>query len=212
MKNTIIIASCFLFVLATGIRAQQDIHWNPDIEYGSFMDSRNGQVYNTVKIGNKTWMAQNFNLDVRKYSVIYEKDPTNATVYGRLYSWDSAREMAPAGWHLPTKEEWQELTEYLGGKKVAGGKMKEIGTVHWKEPNKGASNSSGFTALPGGILQGRSFGDSFLHRNSEGYFWTASKYDNYYSWYVSLSSREPEIYQNYCYHNSCLSVRYVKDD
>ena len=73
-------------------------------------------------------------------------------VYGRLYSWEVAQRVCPTGWHLPTDAEWTTLTDYLGGKNVAGGKLKETGTEHWFSPNTGATNESGFTALPGGIV------------------------------------------------------------
>jgi uncharacterized protein (TIGR02145 family) len=70
-----------------------------------------------------------------------------------LYNWYAAtdtRNIAPSGWHLPTDAEWTELTEYLGGESVAAGKIKETGITHWAPPNTGATNETGFTALPGG--------------------------------------------------------------
>jgi uncharacterized protein (TIGR02145 family) len=75
--------------------------------------------------------------------------------YGRLYNWYAAtdsRNIAPAGWHVPTDAEWTTLTTYLGGESVAGGKMKETGITHWISPNTGATNESGFSATPAGIL------------------------------------------------------------
>jgi len=70
--------------------------------------------------------------------------------YGVLYNWPAAMSACPEGWHLPSDVEWTTLADYLGGESVAGGKMKEAGTSHWKSPNEGATNSSGFTGLPGG--------------------------------------------------------------
>ncbi|OVE79253.1 hypothetical protein BVY01_02970 [bacterium I07] len=212
MKNRIFCNILLLIVFSVGIGAQENIHWNPDIEYGSFMDSRNGYVYNTVKIGNKTWMAENFNLDFGRKGRIYGRDPSNADIYGRLYNWETARRLAPPGWHLPSKAEWQELIDFLGGKKVAGGKMKETGTAHWKKTNKDVSNESGFTALPGGVLKGGSFDILIFHYlGSDAYFWCSTKYDNHYSWYLSLPSNGSEIFQSYHYKYFGCSVRYVKD-
>ncbi|MDR0517038.1 MAG: fibrobacter succinogenes major paralogous domain-containing protein, partial [Fibromonadaceae bacterium] len=69
-----------------------------------------------------------------------------------LYNWYAVNtgKLAPKGWHIPSDEEWKILADYLGGENVAGGKMKEAGTAHWLDPNTGATNSSGFTALPAG--------------------------------------------------------------
>ena len=129
-----------------------------------------GNRYKTVKIGNQIWMAEN--LRSIHYSdgtaipyYIYNNDAANLLIYGRLYSSaavlkgtassntnpSNVQGIAPNGWHLPSKAEWQELADYLGGINVAGGKMKELGTTHWITPNTGATNESGFNALPAGM-------------------------------------------------------------
>ena len=78
---------------------------------------------------------------------------TYKDTYGALYNWYTANnsKLCPIGWHVPTDTEWAILTDYLGGPDMAGGKMKEIGISHWESPNTGATNESGFTALPGGF-------------------------------------------------------------
>ena len=95
----------------------------------------------------------------------YKNDPANGAVYGKMYNWyavagiwneasktdvDKRKKLTLTGWHIPSDTEWTTLTDYLGGEAVAGGKMKETGTAHWNSPNTAATNSSGFTALPGG--------------------------------------------------------------
>lgn len=133
-----------------------------------------GNIYNTVTIGTQVWMVENLkttkyrNCDSIPYiydnaewansvtgaQCTYSNDPGNANIYGRLYNWyaiNDPRGIAPAGWHIPSYAEWETLANYLGGTEEAGGKMKEIGTNHWLLPNFGATNSSGFTSLPGGI-------------------------------------------------------------
>jgi uncharacterized protein (TIGR02145 family) len=93
----------------------------------------------------------------------YDNTASNAIIYGKLYNWyvadnnagtkvasNGGKNICPAGWHVPTDAEWYTLTTYLGGETVAGGKLKETGTTHWVAPNTGATNSSGFTAIPGG--------------------------------------------------------------
>ncbi|SDD19418.1 FISUMP domain-containing protein [Williamwhitmania taraxaci] len=116
------------------------------------------------------------------------KATANYAIYGVLYNWPAAMNGAasstvnpsgvqgvcPTGWHLPSDAEWTQLTTFLGGESVAGGKLKEIGTTHWASPNTGADNSSGFTALPGGY---RNYGGSFYYIGYGGYWWSATEYD-----------------------------------
>ena len=130
-----------------------------------------GNIYKTVTIGTQCWMAENLKTTTyRNGDVIpnvtdlvgigtgsyawYNNDAaTYKTAYGALYNWPSiadSRNLCPAGWHLPTDSEWTTLTTFLGGESVAGGKLKEACFTHWVNPNTEATNSSGFTALPGG--------------------------------------------------------------
>jgi uncharacterized protein (TIGR02145 family) len=118
---------------------------------GTFIDPRDGKTYKIVKIGNQWWFAENFAYDSPN-SVYYDNDPSNAE-YGRLYSWDDAKNYAPSGWHLPSLSEIDELVNFLGGKEIAGGKLKEEGTEHWNSPNIGATNESGFSARGSGFYR-----------------------------------------------------------
>ena len=115
----------------------------------AFTDSRDGQTYPFKHIGTQVWMTKNLNY-ATPGSWCSIEDLGGCAVYGRLYTWDEALIVAPAGWHLPSDKEWTVLTDYLGDTAVAGGKMKEAGTSHWLSPNTGADNSSGFTGFPGG--------------------------------------------------------------
>lgn len=84
----------------------------------------------------------------------YNNNPANDVIYGKLYNWyavNDPRGLAPTGYHIPSAAEWSTLITCLGGDSIAGGKMKEVGTTNWLAPNTGATNSSGFTALPGGV-------------------------------------------------------------
>lgn len=131
-----------------------------------------GNTYHSVVIGTQTWMLEN--LKVRHYNngdsipfvthpviwsspypriCVYDNDMNYMNEYGLLYNWyvvNDPRGIAPSGWRIPTKEDWQTLTDYLGGEFCAG-KLKEAGIVHWIYGNTGATNESGFTALPCGI-------------------------------------------------------------
>ena len=118
----------------------------------------------------------------------YENATANGTVYGKLYNWyavagiwDEAsktdptkrKKLAPTGYHVPTDAEWTVLTTFLGGVSVAGGQMKA--TTLWDSPNTEATNSSGFTGLPGGY---RNLIGAFYNIGSSGYWWSSSQYDN----------------------------------
>lgn len=108
----------------------------------------------------------------------YLNNDANANIYGHLYNWyvvNDSRKVCPEGWHIPTETEFRTLINYLGGEKVAGGKLKEAGFSHWLSPNTGADNSSGFTALPGG---GRGYHGSFWDNVSDetdiAIFWSST--------------------------------------
>ncbi|HQF05906.1 MAG TPA: fibrobacter succinogenes major paralogous domain-containing protein, partial [Bacteroidales bacterium] len=121
------------------------------------------------------------------------KATSNYTTYGVLYNWPAAMSGAasssadpsgvqgicPTGWHLPSDAEWTTLTTYLGGESVAGGKMKEAGESHWTSPNTGATNESGFTALPGGY---RSSNGNFTNIGIDGYWWSSTEDSAIYAW------------------------------
>ncbi len=141
--------------------------------------------------------------------VVAAQATTNYTTYGVLYKWAVAMNGAessatnpsgvqgicPTGWHMPSNVEWTELTDFLGGANVAGGKLKESGTDHWNSPNNGATNEVGFTALPGGY---RFVDGTFKFIGSEGYWWTSTQvnsssafnrliqYDNSTAWNIAF--------------------------
>ena len=87
-------------------------NWVAGMEW---IDVRDGDAYATVQIGNQIWMAENFNFKTDSGSWIYDNQVENASVYGRLYDWETALRICPKGWHVPLEEEWQELIDYLGG-------------------------------------------------------------------------------------------------
>ena len=132
-----------------------------------------GNTYNTVQIGTQVWMSENLktsryrnggsipyvvgNSDWQALTTgawsNYNHDAANDPIYGKLYNWYTTLgdTLCPAGWGVPTDDEWTTLTTYLGGESVAGGKMKSVGTAYWNDPNTGATNESGFSVLPGGF-------------------------------------------------------------
>jgi uncharacterized protein (TIGR02145 family) len=170
--------------------------------------------YSSVNIGTQEWMT--YNLKVRRYQNVekiltttpvslnltaehapkyhwaYDGDEKNVDTYGRLYTWYAVtdpRKLCPRGWHVPSDEEWTNLIslEAMGGEDVGGGKLKETGTMHWSEPNTGATNETGFTALPGGY---RFHYGRFRDAGFNGFWWssTESSDSTAYGWGMTSSS------------------------
>ncbi|MBL7811578.1 MAG: hypothetical protein JNL57_05095 [Bacteroidetes bacterium] len=196
----------------------------------TFKDSRDGNVYKTVKIGNQTWMAENLRYlpsvvapdsgsntlplqyvyGYKGNSVAAAKATASFKTYGVLYNWPAANKACPAGWHLSHDSDWKILIIGLGGYKVAGGKLKEAGTTHWQSPNEGGTNDSGFTALPGGY---RYSSGVFDGQGKNGAWWTSTVSDAELSiaFYREIDydfSETMKVRNNY---NMGWSVRCVKD-
>ncbi len=190
-----------------------------------------GNVYQTVTIGTQVWMASNLRVthysngdsipEVKDSTVWpnlltgafcdYHNDTGLARTYGRLYNWyavHDSRTIAPVGWHVPSDAEWQTLVNYLGDSTNAGGALKEAGYAHWFDGNVGATNSSGFTGLPGGYRYGTG---SCLDMTVSAYFWTATERDYTHAWPRILSAYGAGVYQIYKPKMYGLSVRCVKD-
>lgn len=206
------------------------------------MTGNDGRTYQTIKIGDQWWTAENSKetqyrngnaipneVDREKWASLvsgarcaYDNNESNADTYGYLYNWFAvvdSRNLAPAGWHVPSDAEWKQLEIYLGmssseaGKSGfrgtdEGGKMKEVGTVHWNSPNAGATNESGFTALPGGKRV--DWGD-YYQLGLRACFWSVTE-DNYaFAWDRSVHYNSSEVCRFSDYKESGYSVRLVKD-
>ncbi len=116
--------------------------------------------------------------------------------------------ICPNGWHLPTDIEWTILSDLLGGEDVAGGKMKETGTTHWYTPNTGATNSSGFNALPGGS---RTNGGSFYNLGYHGYWWSSTEYSESNAWSRYLDYDNDQVGRSFNNKAYGRSVRCLKN-
>jgi uncharacterized protein (TIGR02145 family) len=212
---------------------ENSIIFNPNLTYGNMSDV-DGNTYKTIQIGTQTWMAENLKttrycngdiigtttpatLDIfadtmPKYQWAYEGNGSNVNTYGRLYTryaMTDIRGVCPIGWHLPTDAEWTTLTTFLGGYMGAGGKLKETGTTHWSTPNEGATNESGFTALPGGnrVYSGGSYGAIGL----VGVWWT-SEYAATLGWLRSIDYSSTSESRGFGPECMGLSVRCLKDN
>lgn len=188
-----------------------------------------GNVYQTITIGTQVWTVENLkttkyrdgtdipnitnhtnwvNLTTGAYCW-YNNDVGNKLTYGALYNWYAVIDnhgLCPTGWHVPTSEEWQTLYNYVGGN---GGKLKETGTIHWNDPNTGATNESGFTGLPGGYNSPQ----GFLYIGELGNWWSTqySPSQQEYALTKVLSYYHTGIGSGSYYKYSGCSVRCIKD-
>jgi len=232
MKKQIFYLFTFLILV---FRSGTQLMSQPTSSIDSVKDI-DGNVYKTVKIGNQWWMAEN--LKVTHYRngdeipnktddeewdkptgawCYYNNDTTNVKIYGRLYNWFAvcdSRNIAPEGWHVPTDDEWQELVDYLGGDTLAGGKMKSTGTIEggdglWHGSTEGASNESGFSALPGGYRYNHGVFDG-IGRTS--YFWSATENSGGTAWHRYLYHSNSVVSRyDHGWKQAGYSVRCVKD-
>jgi uncharacterized protein (TIGR02145 family) len=190
-----------------------------------------GNKYKTVAIGTQVWMAENLKVehyrngdpvpnvtDNTAWSTLttgayanYNNDAANGATYGRLYNWyaaTDARNIAPAGWHVPSDTEWDVLINYLGGESVAGSKMKETGTAHWASPNIDATNSSGFTSLPGGV---RDQNGPFFAIGNLGSWWSSTELLTSNAWSRTLFNSHGVVFKNGDFKQRGFSVRCLRD-
>lgn len=177
---------------------------------GSFTDPRDGKSYKHVKIGSQIWMAENLNYVTYSGSWCYDDNSSNCAVSGRLYNWEAAEDVCPSGWHLPSIDEWIQLITYLGGWEVAGGKLKSL--EHWGSRNVGATNETGFNAIPGGVRAPTNF-----FAKDSGVWWSSTEYGlysgKYYHVYtVNLGGHHKSVSSNFIDEKDhAISVRCLKD-
>jgi len=214
------------------------------VDFTTVVTDIDGNTYNTIKIGNQWWMVENLkvthyrngdaipnvasntewsNLSTGAYCT-YDNNESNAVVYGRLYNWyavDDSRNIAPAGWHVPTDDEWKELEMYLGMSQSEaddsqwrgtneGGKLKEAGYAHWNSPNTGATNESGFTALPGGYRD--FFNGYYSNMGLNATFWSSTEGGINDAWFRRLHCTHSEVDRFSFSKRHGFSVRCVMDN
>ena len=201
-----------------------------DISFITLASDVDGNIYNVISLGNQLWMGENLKTtkykdgtaipivtDGTKWAGLttsaycwYDNSIGNKNVYGALYNWYTVKtgKLCPAGWHVPTDAEWTVLTNYLGGESVAGGKLKEKGTLHWASPNTGATNESRFTALPGGC---RRYDGVFIGLTGNATWRTSSDYDATRVMYRFLFYYSGSMNSNYTNKQAGYSVRCLKD-
>jgi uncharacterized protein (TIGR02145 family) len=212
----------------------QNVH-NPNKSYGTITD-REGNKYKTIVIGNQEWMAENLKTSVYRNGnsipnltngnpnfwpswpnttsgawCSNNNNASNVCPYGNLYNWYAvvdSRGLCPVGWHVPTDAEWTVLTNFLSGEAVAGGKMKSTGTQYWGSPNQIATNSSGFSGLPGGV---RIFDGQFADLGNFGYFWSSTALSASTAWRRRIDYNNGSVERGDRDKRNGNSVRCLKD-
>ncbi len=206
-----------------------------EVTVSSMTDSRDGQTYKTVKIGDQTWMAQNLNYKTEN-SYCYDDNADNCTKYGRLYTWAAAMDSAgswstngkgcgynkacsptylvrgvcPEGWLLPSETEWETLFTAVGGRLTAGKALKSI--FGWKDDNGKSGNGTdafSFSALSAGY---RHYGGYYYDDSLSAYFWRSSEYDNTEAYRMILDYESDDAGLDKHGKNNGYSVRCLKDD
>ncbi|HRZ41539.1 MAG TPA: fibrobacter succinogenes major paralogous domain-containing protein [Bacteroidales bacterium] len=198
--------------------------------YGTPVLDIEGNSYQTVIIGNQVWMAEN--LMTSKYNdgtdisfitetddwkamteggfCWYENSELNKNVYGCLYNWYAVEtgKLCPAGWHVPSYGEWNALIGELNEDEKPASHLKEAGTEHWASPNN-ASNSTGFTALPGGSRYGADgvFGNITKYGN----WWSSSLNSTDMAWHITMDNFFDDCRLNSAYILCGMSVRCIKN-
>jgi uncharacterized protein (TIGR02145 family) len=203
----------------------------PSVILGNNINDIDGNSYHTVTIGTQVWMVENLKTtrysngepipnitDANQWSNLtsgafsnYNNDESIALEYGRLYNYYTVidnRNLCPTGWHVPANDDWITLTTYLGGESVAGGKLKETGTNHWKSPNTGATNETGFTALPGGH---RSNSGNFNDIGDDGYWWSSTGDGTNNAWNRDIDYNTSDMFRDDAGTNRGFSVRCLQD-
>jgi uncharacterized protein (TIGR02145 family) len=200
------------------------------VTYGSVSDAE-GNVYKTTTIGSQTWMAENLrsvkltdgtaipritdnntwsNLTTPAYCYYSNDSVYNKKSLGALYNWYTVQsnKLCPTGWHVPSDAEFITLATSLGVDSLAGGKLKESGSINWFIPNTYATNSTGFTALPCGY---RFYNGSFNNLSYSGNWWSSTEYSATSARFFYLVYNKGNIGRNFVDKQYGLSVRCIRN-
>ena len=167
-------------------------------------------------VDNQTNWFKNFSTNTTTpMASVYNNDLTLKQSHGVLYNWyvidalsNGNLKICPQGWHVPTDNDWKILEEYLGGSERAGGKMKEVGSLNWVNPNTSATNESLFSALPSGY---RLYNGNFSYKGNYGFYWSSTENGASHAYFRYLYNESARIIKNSIYKSSGFSIRCIKD-
>lgn len=220
--------------IGTGFGSENKFNSGNDTAFQNVTDA-DGNVYHIITIGNQVWMAENLRTTRysdktpipyvtddhnwgERYTDAYcwynNEESSNKYLYGALYNWFSVKtgKLCPAGWHVPTDADWMALAGHLGGDSLAGGKLKETGTMHWLTPNAGASDEVGFAALGSGWRSISTNSWQYVDRGNSEFWWSSTAA---VSWQFSnaraVYNSEKVLFTEQVFWQYGLSVRCIKD-
>lgn len=222
------VVSVLLLILATGCKKEKD---DPVIKDGD------GNVYSTITIGTQIWLTENLKTTKLTDGTViphiedntfwantnspdycwYNNEINNKNTYGALYNWHavSTGKLCPSGWHVPSVSELNDLVDFLGGESVAGGKLKTTGTIEggdglWYQQNVDATNTTEFSAVPGGL---RNNNGLFFDLGFGGVWWTSTQNppDLAYYYFINNFNAEFSISITGTFKRAGFSVRCIKD-
>jgi uncharacterized protein (TIGR02145 family) len=202
--------NCFLLVASMAFAISCSSGGDEELAYtyGSFIDTRDGQTYKTIEIGNHIWLANNLNYAASD-SRCYNDAPANCTKYGRLYNLATAKTACPADWRLPIKEEWEALINVVGGSSTAGKHLKA--KSGWAGGGNG-EDTYGFAALPGGgYYSNGNLNGNFLNADVYGSWWSGSEYGINSAYYLNINYSIDYASLEYYDKSNLFSVRCIKD-
>jgi len=215
-----------ILISAIGCKKEEELYIVRDID---------GNKYHTVVIGTQEWMVENlrvthfndgseipFVADILDWNnltswayCVYDNIIDNSKTYGRLYNFyavEDPQKLCPAGWHVPTNEDWEELADFLGGKSIAADKLKEAGTEHWYYADPDVTDEFGFAALPGG-QRGLGSEQGYFDLRYAANYWSSDVSESFtnlaYGWVLMINA--PDINTSLFNKSDGLSVRCVKD-
>jgi len=200
-----------------------------------------GNIYSTIKIGGQVWMAENLRstkynegtsiplvTDATAWGALstpgycwFDTTGTNYSTYsqdtfGALYNYyvvadTNSLNVCPVGWHVPTDVEWTTLTTFLGGEGVSGGKMKEMGLVHWFSPNTGATNVTGFSGLPTGYRDNNNGNGAFFDIGNIGLWWSSTPKGDGFGWGRQMKYNNNTVSRGFSNDKNGYAVRCLWD-
>ena len=175
-------------------------------EKGTIKDPRDGRNYQWMKIGKKTWLAENVKYIANPGSWVYNNDTANVSLHGRLYTWNAAMNACPKGWGIPTDDDWALLIGTLGGMDAAGGKLQDMDTIYWKAHKNIQESAKTISTLLGGVRHADS---TFSGVSLWGGLWSATVINNMASDYLIVHGSK-SIGKSSNAKGSALGVRCVK--